>query len=163
MGVKSVFIVNSTSNLELTKNKNQEQLSALQVAIKSQHTHPTTHENSVSTTMSSQITTPPQPVKTQTTFLTLPHELRQAILLESYGPPNPNFFRAFVMGEVVFCPYEWTASLKAVDTALLGDVEFIHEKWQVSCKKAYDTRFLRRLQEKAAKRWLETEAEKQRA
>jgi hypothetical protein len=77
------------------------------------------------------------PAKERTTFLALPHELRQQILLQThdleFSIPNVSN-RNLLAHPAQWKGYQnteslWVTNLKAVDEAIVGDVEYVAEKW----------------------------------
>ncbi|KAE9973894.1 hypothetical protein EG328_004180 [Venturia inaequalis] len=78
----------------------------------------------------SAITTPAAAINPTMTFRTLPHELRQEILFQTFDPTTPF---PDLSGHVTRARMDemerWAAILRSVDPCLIGDVNFVAKKW----------------------------------
>lgn len=89
----------------------------------------------------------PSPLPSQrTTFLTLPSELRQAILIDTFTPQplsstDTNFTHTGL--------WVWADTLRQVHTDIKGDVTYIEKKWEDEAERL----------EKAAFSWKKTRGE----
>lgn len=81
-------------------------------------------------------TTPTTSITPVTTFRTLPHELRQQILLQTFDTSAPfsdlsNHVRRVRLDETE----RWAALLRSVGYCLIGDVNFVATKWNENSQK----------------------------
>ncbi|RDI88735.1 hypothetical protein Vi05172_g1365 [Venturia inaequalis] len=79
---------------------------------------------------------PSSPAKPRVTFLTLPRELRQIILVQSF---EPNLARPWLFSCLfkVECEHEaglkhWVATFKGIDNSLVADVDYAEKIWRES-------------------------------
>lgn len=75
--------------------------------------------------------TKPTRTKPQTSFLSLPHELRQQILIDSYDPLNCRR-RLKKEGSII----EWVRCLRKAHVDIREDVSYVAKEWEVQWKQA---------------------------
>jgi len=84
-----------------------------------------------------------KPALAPTSFLSLPAEIRQQILLHTHFIPinistrneaNDYFFSSIFGGEAIFDfsnePLDWIRTLRQIDPRLVDDLEFVEEEWR---------------------------------